>query len=192
MKSTPWLIILVLLFALFLQRECTPTPKCPECPVVAIDTIHDTIFNKTTAYIPKPVYIDTGSTKWRWHNVDTLAILSDYFSRNLYQDTLQNDSNGLIILVDTICQNRITYRHPQITLYPQTIRQTTILEVPTPLKNTLYLGMAIGRNPTKFGLAPSAMFHNKKAHVYSLSYDLISHDIYVGIYWKISFKKPHQ
>ena len=191
MKTTPWIIIIVLLVALFLQRECTPVVVCPECPQTTSDTIRDTITKPTVHYIPKPIYTDTGRTKWRFHQVDTMQILSDYFSRHLYQDTLQNDSNALIVLTDTVSQNRIVYRYPQITLYPQTIRQSTWVEVPKPLKNTLYLGMSIGRNPTKFGLAPSAMFKSKKDHVYSFSYDLISHDMYVGIYWKISFRKPH-
>lgn len=189
MKTTHWIIIIVLLGALFLQRECTPKVKCPECPQTTTDTIHDTITKPTVHYIPKPIYTDTGSIKWCFYPVDTLLILSDYFSRHLYQDTLQNDSNALIVLTDTVSQNRIMYRYPQITLYPQTIRQTTWVEVPKPSKNKFYLGMAIGRNPNQFSLAPSMLFQSKKGSGYSISYDLFTHDIYLGIYWHISFKR---
>ncbi|MFA5419631.1 MAG: hypothetical protein WC341_14365 [Bacteroidales bacterium] len=189
MKTTPWIIIIVLLGALFLQRECTHEVVCPECPQTTSDTIHDTITKPTVQYIPKPVYTDTGSTKWRFHQVDTLQILSEYFSRHLYQDTLQNDSNALIVLTDTVSQNRILYRYPQITLYPQIIRQSTRVEVPLPSKNKFYLGMAIGRNPNQFSLAPSMLLQSKKGSGYSISYDLVTHDIYLGIYWHISFKR---
>ncbi|MFA5417828.1 MAG: hypothetical protein WC341_05160 [Bacteroidales bacterium] len=173
MKTTPWIIIIVLLVALFLQRECTSKVVCPECPQTTTDTIHDTITKPTVQYIPKPVYTDTGSTKWRFYQVDTL----------------QNDSNALIVLTDTVSQNRIMYRCPQITLYPQIIRQTTRVEVPKPSKNKFYLGMAIGRNPNQFSLAPSMLLQSKKGSGYSISYDLFTHDIYLGIYWHISFKR---
>lgn len=81
MKSAPWIIIVVLLGVIFLQRECAPSSECPECPEVIYDTVIDTIVYSDSVYIPLPVYRDTGSTHWLRFPVDTLQILSDYFAR---------------------------------------------------------------------------------------------------------------
>jgi len=104
-------------------------------------------------------------------------------------DTLQNDSNALIILYDTVSQNQITYRQPHITLYSQLIRQTTIVEVSQSSKNKLFFGMALGRNPNQFSLAPSVLLQSKKGRVYSLSYDILNKDLYVGIHWQLWFNR---
>jgi hypothetical protein len=189
MKTIPYIIITILVLALLFQNECTPEHKNKIPSQSTTDTIHDTIFQSINHYIPKPIYTDTGSTKWRWHQVDTNQILAEYFACHCYQDTLQNDSNALIVIMDTITQNRITYRQPQITLYPKTIRQTSVVEVSQPIKNKFYLGLAIGRNPNQFSLAPSIMLQSKKGVGYSLSYDIFTKDMYIGIYWQLSFKR---
>jgi len=184
----PYFIIAILLIALFLQYKYTPVQKTIIDIQTTSDTIHDTIFKTIHHYTPKPFYTDTGSTKWRWHPVDTNQILADYFARYYYMDTLQNDSNALIVLFDTVSQNHIIYRQPQITLYLKTIKQTSIVEVSQPSSNKIYLGVAIGRNPNQFGLVPSIIYQSKK-RMYSLSYDIINKDLYVGIHWQLSFKR---
>ena len=189
MKTIPWIIIALLFTVILLQRECTPTPVSYTPPVYVYDTIYDTIIIRTKAYVPKLIYRDTGTTQWRWYKIDTAKILRSYFARQLYQDTIINDSNALIIMRDTISQNQIIYRQPLVTLFPQITYRTQTVEVLRPQKAALYLGFAIGRNPSQFSLSPTAMLQSKKGSIYSFSYDLISHDMQVGMSWKISFKK---
>jgi hypothetical protein len=188
MKSIPYIIITILLLALFLQHKYTQEPESIIDIRTTTDTIHDTIFSTIHHYTPKPTYTDTGSTKWRCYPVDTNQILASYFARYYYVDTLQNDSNALIVLFDTVSQNHIIYRHPQITLYPKTIRQTSIVEVSQSTSNKIYMGLSIGRNPKQFGLGPSIMYQSKSM-AYSLSYDILNKDLYVGIHWQLSFKR---
>ena len=57
---------------------------------------------------PVPVYRDTGSTKWRSLPVDTNAILSEYFSRNIYRRILKDDTSALVVITDTVTENRLT------------------------------------------------------------------------------------
>ncbi len=187
MKSAPWIIILVLLGVIFLQRECTPSHECLVCPEIVSDTIHDTIRVPLTHYVPNITYRDTGSTKWRSRSIDTALILSDYFTKYYYQDTLQNDSNAMIVITDTISQNRIIYRHPQITLFPPIIRVTTVVKIPSPLRSKLFIGLVLGRNPNIFSLAPSLVYQSKKQASYSFSYDLLSGDMFIGVYWKLGW-----
>jgi hypothetical protein len=50
------------------------------------------------------------------------------------------------------------------------------------------LGISFGRNPNQFSLSPSIIYQSKRS-VYSLSYDILNKDLYVGIHWKLSFKR---
>lgn len=188
MKSIPYIIITILLLALFLQHKYAPESKTKIDIQTTTDTVYDTIFNTIHHFIPKLIYADTGITKWRWHPIDTNQIFADYFARHFYVDTLLNDSNALIVILDTVSQNHIIYRKPQITLYPKTIKQTSLVEVSQPTSNKVYLGMTIGRNPNQFSLAPSIMLQSKRS-VYSLSYDILNKDLYVGFHWQLSFKR---
>jgi len=188
MKKAPWLIIGVLLIVIFLQRIWWPSkkPMIKNETVTIYDTIHDTVPYPVIRYVPKPVFKDTGSIKWKWHKVDTSAILQDYFSKHYYIDTLANDSIALIIIRDTVSRNRIISRQKRLTFYPRTIKETTIRKIPN--KRKLFVGLAIGRNPKQFALSPSILYTSRKDNAYAFSYDVLNHDIYLSMYWKIRFK----
>lgn len=188
MKTVPWIIIVILLLLLFLQRECNTHQPCPECPEIVFDTIHDSVSYPVTIYVPKPIYKDTGTTKWRYHKIDTSQILADYFSKNFYLDTLLNDTNALIIIADTITRNKITYRLPTINIFPHTITQTTYIKNNLTPNRKLFIGAGIGRNINQFGLSPSLMYITKKENAYTISYDILNKDICFTIFWKVKFK----
>ena len=188
MKSAPWIIILVLLIVIFFQRECNQKADCPEYPEIVSDTIHDTVEVSVTNYIPNITYRDTGSVVWMYRSIDTALILSDYFTKYYYQDTLLNDTSALFIISDTITQNKIVYRNPQLTIYPHSIRQTTYIKQVSPPTIKLLAGLGIGRSKEHFALSPSLMLITKKQTAYSLSYDLFIKDIYFTMYWKLRFR----
>jgi len=189
MKKAPWLIIGVLLIVIFLQR-IWPSQKMPKEPQkeTIYDTIHDTVPYLVIRYVPKPVYKDTGSTKWKWHKVDTSAILQDYYSKHYYIDTLANDSIALVVIRDTVSQNRIISRQKSLTFFQRTIKQTTTIKAPSLNRRKLFVGLSIGRNPKQFALSPSILYTSRKDNAYAFSYDVLNHDIYLSMYWKIRFK----
>ena len=189
MKSIAWLIVFILLIVIFLQRECTSDHQCPVCPDFTYDTIHDTIVYQTTVYTPQLVYRDTGSILWRSLPIDTSQIISDYFARNLYIDTIQNDTNAFIVLTDTISRNRVIYRYPQITLFPHHITETKLINVMPKLKGKVLLGVQLGRNPEQFSFSPSLMYQTKKETAISFSYDILNKDFFFSFYWPLRFKK---
>lgn len=188
MKSAPWIIIVVLLGIIFFQKECSTLTDMPVLPEVIIDTIHDTVVVHSVQYVPSISYIDTGSVKWQYNSIDTALILSDYFSKYYYQDTLLNDTNALFIISDTITQNRIVYRNPKLTIYPKFIKQTTYIKHVVPPTMKLLAGIGIGRSSKHFALSPSLMLITKKQTAYSLSYELLNRDIYFTMYWKLRFR----
>ncbi|RLD66572.1 MAG: hypothetical protein DRI84_04495 [Bacteroidetes bacterium] len=97
-------------------------------------------------------------------------------------------TNGLVILADTITQNKITSRKPTIKIFPHTISQTTYIRTIKPPNRKLYAGIGIGKNLNQFGLSPSLMYISKKENAYSISYDILNKDIYFTMFWKIKLK----
>lgn len=189
MKSIPWFIILALLVVIAIQHECSNQHQPHVSQTILIDTVIDTIVNHSTSYYPKFIYCDTGSVKWLSKPIDTASILSDYFSRILYIDTLQNDSDAFVVIVDTISRNRIVYRQKKITLFPRQITKTVFIKSANMPSRQLFIGAQVVYNPLRYGFSPSILYKTKKGSTISLSYDIINKDIILGIYWPLYFTK---
>ena len=185
-----WLVpILFILFIIFIARECT-NPLPPQEPTIEIvkDTVWDTIAGDDIR-VPYPVYQDTGSTKWKYKDIDTAAILTDYFSTVFYRDTILNDSSAIFIVKDSIHMNRIKVRETSYKLYNKAINTTTTITEPAKLRNKVFVGLGAGGSPTSFGLSLNLMLITKKDNAYSISYDGLNKDIWFTMYWKIKLKK---
>ena len=189
MKTLPWIIIVLLLVVILLQRECSHRP---ECPPVRVDTIPgDTVFTISNIPIYKPVYIDTvnwqkvqinresDSTKWANEPIDTTEIIKEFYSRQIYKRTLKDDSSAYIFLTDTVTQNRLL----ESRLIFQNRRPCSIIDNSygrIQLNNSpigLYAGFALGRSSREFGIGPSMMLLRKNS-CYSVVYDMTNKDLY--------------
>lgn len=116
-------------FAVFYFRGCLPekqsSPKVIKREGRKYEVLkHDTVYQKKTitqyrdgVYVYKydSVYVEITP------DVDTSAILKDYYSLNMFRDTFKTEI-GDIVLNDTISQNRIkgrtytaTFKYPEIT-----------------------------------------------------------------------------
>ena len=95
------------------------------------------IYHDTTIYVPVPM------------NVDTIAIIKDYFAKNVYKDTLHlPDSLGFVLVLDTISQNKILTRTFNANVKQRTIKETTIVkELPKP---HIYWGFGAGFDKINF------------------------------------------
>lgn len=72
--------------------------------------------------------------------IDTTAIIIDYFSKNVYKDTLTiNDSLGYVYIVDTITKNKLLNRQWSSKIKERVIKETTVVK--EPLKTEYYLGL---------------------------------------------------
>lgn len=130
--------------------------------------IHDTTF------LPIPV------------NVDTAAIIRDYFTQYVASDTLI-DTNLYALIIDTISGNRITgrsfsYRWLKPTTTTTIINNTTIINS----KARLYLGINfsyINNNP---GITPSLLFCPKESkHGFSFGFDILNKGMIGGYHYNI-------
>lgn len=134
-------------------------------------------------------------------NIDTAALLKDYYSKVLYKDVLVlPDSLGTVSVTDTISQNRILGRTFNASVTQRTIKETTIVKEPA--KTQLYYGLNAGFNQEDYVSAVGAglILKTKKDKIYNLNIGVnnrttngtnggFSPYVGVGTYWKIKFKK---
>lgn len=114
--------------------------------------------------------------------VDTAMILKDFFAEALYNDTLRV-KYGLVIIRDTISQNRIAGRSIMTHFsFPEVTTTKTVTEGP---KRMLFVGPDIG-----FGIGASAAYKTKTDHLFGLGYMLTAHGgmLDLSYKWKISIK----
>ena len=186
MKYLTYLIILALVALLIIQNQCQH-PKQDNQPVsdtiMITSIIFDTITIHDTAYQPKYIYKDTGTTKIIY---DTVLILKDYFTKYFYSDTILNDTSAQIIINDTIYKNRIISRLPKVKLYHPVITNTILTSERHPERSRrVSAGFTIGGNLNQFNFGPALLLQTKKKTSYSLSYDLINKQVNLSLYWQL-------
>jgi hypothetical protein len=134
-------------------------------------------------------------------NVDTIAIIKDFYSKVLYKDVLVlPDSLGTVSVTDTISQNRILGRTFDAKVRERTIREELIVKEPA--KNQVYYGLNAGFNKEDYVSAIGAgiILKTKKDKIYNLNIGVnnttidgtngtLSPFIGFGTYWKIKLKK---
>lgn len=134
-------------------------------------------------------------------NVDTTAILKDYYSKVLYKDVLVlPDSLGTVAVTDTISQNKILGRTFNASVKQRTIKETMIVKEPA--RTQLYYGLNGGFNKADVvsSIGAGLILKTKKDKIYQFNLGVtnrvvdgttggLSPYIGFGTYWKIRVKK---
>lgn len=171
----PWLIIFFILFGIILYLvEFKPVQE----PEIIIKEVvkWDTITNNDTIYQPKYHYSEVVK-----HDTifDTLWMAIDYNTKYAYSDTAQNDSSALIVINDTIYQNRIYSRNPLIQVYNKTITRT--IDQPMKMKWHLIAGGGVYGNLNSFGFDADIGIRTRKGTDYLIGCDPVNGYWRVGI-----------
>jgi hypothetical protein len=134
-------------------------------------------------------------------NVDTAALLKDYYSKVLYKDVLiLPDSLGTVAVTDTISQNKILGRTFNANVKQRTIKETMIVkELP---KTQVYYGFTGGFNKEDVvsNVGTGLLIKTKSDKIYQIGVGVanrvtdgtngtLSPYIGGGVYWKIKLKK---
>ena len=185
-KNIQNLLIIVLVILLLLQRSCSSTPPLEPKVITKTITKWDTVSVVKTEYVPK----------WRTRietihdtipsNIDTVAILKDYYAKYFYTDTIQLDTLGSIVINDTITKNLISFRDVQSDIFIPT----------TTITNTVYInnreffgGISVGAtNQAVQNINGEILYVDKKRNAYGFGVGLNPNfqPIFTGrIYWKI-------
>lgn len=189
MKPKYYLVIIAaLLLLLVLQRECQRCPDLPEPTTVThIDTLYkwDTI---TQTHHTKPVLVH--DTLLLPVDIDTSAVIQDYYTRREYHDTIR-DSVFEVYISDTVFKNRLMWRKTdsKVFLKETIIQRTDSLFIPCPdPRAMLFFGVGVGGWEDKFSIAPGAALLTKRKHLYMINYDPFNKVAQVHTYWKIGKK----
>ena len=215
------LLILLLISIIFFMRGCDSDYGDKEIINIdgedfelleqKTDTIYVEKEVKVTKYVPKYITKEVIKEVQIPANVDSLAIIKDYFSKVTVTDTLNLDYDfpkevtdslgnkpasrlGYGILTDIISQNRIESREIDWFFKIPTVYNTTIVkELP---KTEFYYGFGVGVDQTNgFGnLSLNGLVKTKKKQIYGLNLGLSNqagqYKPFIGtsFYWKIGKK----
>ena len=153
-----------------------------------IDTI-DIVKTKTITKQGKDIYHDTTIFVQVPMNVDTMAIIKNYFAKNVYKDTLHlPDSLGYVILLDTISKNTIESRMFTASVKQRTIKETTIVkELP---KTKIFWGVGLGFDKTNYihHVGANLLINTKCDKLYNIGAGIDINKtpfINASIYWKL-------
>ena len=118
-----WVAVALLAFGVFAWLEFKLVMPAMEKDIIN-HLPSDTIIHEIEVHVPVPHYIDSIVYKTKWDTVppvyiwdtiradiDTSAIIKDYFSRVNYADTVKNDSSALIVVNEVVHMNRIQQRN---------------------------------------------------------------------------------
>lgn len=194
-------LAIALVYILFLQMCNRPAPCTgQQVKSVVVDTGYIIDQFKSTWQKPKPdtiiipgkkpqpeiIYQD-GPPTYIMNDVDTAAILQDYFAKVYYSDSLQTQY-GTITVEDTISENRIQVRRWATNFKIPTITKTITQSVKQ--RNQLYAGFSGLFGQQNIGAEVNLSLKNKKDQVYEIGTGLFGSQPYlrIGTKFKLSFK----
>ena len=170
------LFIALLVFVIFGENEpkTGTTTKIDGKKYEVIKEVHDTIrvpvvkAGKTLPAIINTIH-DTIPTK-----VDTSAILKDFFTKNIYSDTIRIDTNGYVFISDTVQQNKIKGRYFMSHLVERQINNTMIVK-PVPTWH-LYAGFDVSLDRIDFinRVGGNVLYQKKNGRMIGLGAGLTS------------------
>ena len=159
----------------------------------------DTFYVEKTKIVKKPgkdIYHDTTIYVSIPQDVDTAKILSQYYAKNVYKDTLKlDDSLGFVSVIDTIKENTIHFRTFTAKVREKIIEQKIYLkELP---KRQLYFGFegTFDRAEMFRGVGTGVIYKTKSDKIYKANIGVLNLEndlspyINAGLYWKIKLKK---
>lgn len=198
------ILILALIIVILLMRACSSTedPKKGETikvngkKYIVVKHDIDTIYKPVTQVVYRPgevIFVDNPVYVQVPTNVDTAAILQDYYTKYPYKDTLKlTEGLGFIAINDTIFKNRILNRTFDSHVNKITIKETLYLEQPP--KVMAFIGGVAGFDKVNLVnfVGPSLLIKDKKDKMYLIGIGYSNAktvSIQGGIYWKIKLKK---
>ena len=208
-KNINYIIMIILVVIIFLQRACAPDPyEGPDMKeyIKIGGTEYEYLKSqRTVVYKPETFYVKgdpiPGKTIYKEipADVDTAAILADYFAIRPYSETVEikpdTISYGTVTVTDSVHQNKLYGRKYNFDLLiPEYTNTFVVKEKP---RNKFYIGG--GMNFDKVNLLNSVyggmLLQTKKDHMYGLNLGINTNGEQVtpfiggSIYWKIRFKK---
>jgi hypothetical protein len=182
------LLIVVLVIVILSMKTCSREKDSGEKVITKTKIEYIPIKKIVPEYVPKwkeKIVIDI-DTFLANTDVDTLAILADYYAKYYFVDTLSFDTLGYALVKDTVTQNKIASRslEYQLNIPKITVEKTIYLN-----QREFYYGLGIAGNLRQLNsIGGEILYKTKKKQAYGLGIGVNQnfHPIISGrIYWKI-------
>lgn len=179
------LIIILVIIILVMAKFGAKAPDGLPIIKTRIDTLRkDTVITKwkkgTDIYHDTTIYQNVPVLQ----PADTLAILKDFFAKNVFKDTLLIPE-GYISIIDTISKNKVLGRQYDAKITQITIRETKEIIYPEKKKAGLYMGVLGLQNQDKtFGVGGGIIYKTPNKGIFQLNYTNTK-QFQVGYYFKI-------
>ena len=191
-----YIIAIVVLFCIVLTKGTCNNPLVPK-PEVVVTTVIDTVYNTNTVnvptYVPKYKTIVITDTFKVPANIDTNAIIANYYTQTEYIDTVKLDSIGYVRLRDILEQNKIKSRDVFYNYKVPTITKEITKTIQPVNKRQVYVGVDARFDKTTIvhSIGVDLMLKNKKDMIYGINLGVSSSMIpnFGGvILWKIKVR----
>jgi len=191
MKKIPYIIIIVLIAIIILQKQCHKP-----CPPPRITIVYDSVpvFIKIPEYIPYETIIpgeNTTETIYKYYtdSAKLRALIIEHYAKNMYNRVLVNDSSLYARIVDTVfanklCQGQLFYLNRRAT---KIISNTTIVQP----KRMFFIGGSIGGNKEMLDNAGiSLLLTTNKNSAYAIGNNFLikQPNLQFTMYWRIGEK----
>lgn len=193
------LLVAVLLVIILLQKCSQPVD--PVVPTVVKDTVwvvkDSLIYSKPQ--VTKTIQIESHDTIINHYIPDTnypklivqyQEVVKELLAKNISQDSIRIDSNGYVLITDTVQKNLLVGRSSQVNIRYPIIKET--VTIPQKKVTQLYVGGAIqaGAQVSQAGVGALLKTRNDFLFGGSLSVNTYGNLQYgAGAYWKLKLKK---
>jgi hypothetical protein len=190
-----WLIVISLVVVFIIAKECSGPPVTPppvNPPTIDTITYYDTVKVKLDTLVIRDSIRFVDSIRYTDIplEVDSGAIIRDYFSEVYSTANVIDDSLAKLDLSWMVTRNRVKWIKPELTIHTKTHEIVKVITHPAPdPRTTGFMGLGIGRSPNSFGLAPSFALLTKKSNLYSIQYDVLNKDLYFTMYLTLRLRK---
>jgi hypothetical protein len=175
------------------MQMCGTGKKCDEKVTTRVirDTTYIAIHEVVKQYVPKvtkvtePVYVVMHDSMVFFKDVDTAAILHDYFTTKYYEDSTKTQY-GKVAVQDSVRENRIVSRSWVTDFKIPIVKET----VPSKVKNQVYAGFSGLFSQQSIGAEINLTLKNKKDQQFEIGAGLFGTQPYgrIGTKFKLSFK----
>lgn len=183
-----FILIAIIIFLIFnrnrlLDREVVTTIT-RDTIVLPGDEHFTEITNTVKVPVTKYIYLQEPASE-----IDTVAIVKDYFLKRGYCDTISGQE-VYVIINEQLWQNKIENRDVFIknnrssSIITERI-ETTLSEKP---HNKLFMGGGTSLSSDKIGFNLGLIFLNKRENIFGLSYDPINMQLNFNAYIKLRLK----
>lgn len=188
-KIFPWLLSLVMAVVLLLElRGCKTNIKLEDIPpsktTIRYVPQKPQFKNKLVPYPVEVIRIDTLLA-----DVDTLSILSEYFAKKRYKDTILFDG-AKVSIEELISENKIQWRNIRLDMDQKEITiERNFFEVP---RNKVFIGASIstnGKNLTNSFAIDGVFIPKADRMLFQVGYDILNQQIRVGAAFKLAIRK---